>query len=85
MGKITGVKKEKITISISHSNLKNITDAIERGEFSNVSEAINAWLTSYYNIQNDLGQSVKDYLESPKGELLFKTLFEKYQKSISED
>jgi metal-responsive CopG/Arc/MetJ family transcriptional regulator len=52
MGRISGIKKEKIGISISHGNLKNINAAIDRKEFSNVSETINTALAFYFENRN---------------------------------
>lgn len=52
MGRIAGVKREKITISISHGNLKKINEAILNNQFSNVSEAINGAVASYFENVN---------------------------------
>jgi Arc/MetJ-type ribon-helix-helix transcriptional regulator len=52
MGRIAGIKKERVTISISHGNLKRINDAIDKNQFSNVSEAINEAITSFFENRN---------------------------------
>jgi metal-responsive CopG/Arc/MetJ family transcriptional regulator len=73
MGRIAGIKKDRVTISISHGNAKRIDEAIAKGEFSNVSEAINEAITIYF-LNTGKTTITKEWLMSEEGREYIKLL-----------
>jgi Arc/MetJ-type ribon-helix-helix transcriptional regulator len=84
MAVTSGKPKEKITITIDHTNLSRVYSAISKGDFSNKSEAINKAIAFFFENRNKTdGQVIKEFMESSEGEELFKRLFKKYEESVS--
>ena len=78
----SGKHKEKITITIDHSNLTRIDSAIAKGEFSNVSETINKAIAYFFENRDKLlgKEDVKEWLISEEGGIYLKKLIREVQK-----
>ncbi len=73
MGRIAGIKKERVTISISRGNQKRIDGAIANGEFSNVSEAINEAITVFF-VNKGKSSITKEWMISEEGKEYIKSI-----------
>ncbi|MEN6396785.1 MAG: hypothetical protein ABFC78_09915 [Methanoregula sp.] len=85
MPKLAGKTKDRITFSCDPMPFKKIQAAIGNGEFSTVTDLINTALTFYFENREKegLGREIKEYMESPDGEVLFKYLIQRYLNSQS--
>lgn len=82
MAVTSGKPKEKITITIGHTNILNINKAIANGEFSSVSEVIDKGVSFFFenrNKQSEDAQKVAliEWLESQEGEDRIKNIMRK--------
>jgi Arc/MetJ-type ribon-helix-helix transcriptional regulator len=76
--------KEKITITIGHINIMNINNAIDNGEFSSVSEAIDKGMSFYFDNRNKPSKDgeFQDYLKSPDGQAILNSAIKERVKDI---
>lgn len=80
MPKLAGKAKDRITFSCDPIPFKKIQASVEKGEFSTVTDVINTALIFYFENRDKsaLGREIKEYMESPDGETLFKYLIQRY-------
>lgn len=80
MAVTSGKPKERISISIGHTNLANIKKVIDHGEFSSVSEVIDKALSSFFDNQGKTAIT-KEWLLSPEG----KELIQGIMRNVNEE
>ena len=83
MPKISGKTKDRITFSCDPLPYKKIQQAIEKGEFSTITDLINSALIFYFEnrkIEFDPKGELKQLLQSPEGEESVIKLLEKVSK-----
>jgi len=81
--RISGQTKERITFSCDPLPYKKIQQAIEKGEFSTITDLINSALVFYFENRKsefDPKEELKQLLQSPEGEELVIKLLEKVSK-----
>jgi len=77
--------KDRITFSCDPLPYKQIQQSIDKGEFSTITDLINAALIFYFEnrkIAFDPKEDLKQFLQSPEGEAYVSRLLEKTCKKI---
>ena len=81
--RISGKTKKRITFSCDPLPYKKIQQAIEKGDFSTITDLINSALIFYFEhrkLEFDPKEELEQFLQSPEGEELAIKLLEKVSK-----